>query len=176
MVIKQSKKIIWELQARWMALNNIPHHYTQSPEFSAMFQMYDNTFVHIARETFMEDLQKVFQKMIDGIKKLVDTIRTDLCVGNWLSICHNMWNIITMDEALGSSIKLTMMNMEIYTIAVILEKKNVSHGAEDVGKMLQTLYEDRFGVDLASEAGSVASDTCKAASNVADVLEGEKHD
>ena len=42
--------------------------------------------------------------------------------------------------------------------------------------MLQTLYQDRFGIDLKSEAGCVVSDTYKAASDVADILEGDGHD
>ena len=117
-----------ELQARWLALNNISHHYTQSPEFSAMFRVCDKTFVPITRETFMEELQNIFQRMIDGIKKQVDTNRIELHVGNWLAIYHDMWNTITVDGALGSSIKLTTKKMETYTIAAILEKNNESHG------------------------------------------------
>ena len=176
MVIKRSKKIMRELQARWLALNNIPHHYTQSPEFSAMFRVYDKTFVPIARETFMEELQNIFQRMIDGIKKLVDTNRIELRVGNWLAICHDMWNTITMDGALGSSIKLTTKRMETYTIAAILEKNNESHAAADVGEMMQMRYEERFGIDCVVDGGNIKSDTCKAASNVADVLEGKEND
>ena len=123
----------------------------------------------------MEELQNIFQRTIDGIKKLVDTNRIELRVGNWLAICHDTWNTITMDGALGSSIKLTTKKMETYTIAAILEKNNESHTAADVGEMMRRRYEERFGIiDCVVDGGDITSDTCKAVSNVADVLEGEK--
>ena len=48
-----------------------------------------------------------------------------------------MWNTITMDGALVSSIRLTTKEMETYTIAAILENNNVGHTADDVGAQLQ---------------------------------------
>ena len=79
-----------------------------------------------------------------------------------------------MDGALGSSIKLTTKKMEIYTIAAILEKNNESHAAADVGEMMQRRCEERFGIGCVVDGGDITSDTCKAAFNVARVLEGEK--
>ena len=134
------------------------------------------SFVPIARETFVKELQKLFRRMILGIVKLVETNRAELSGLQWLSICHDMWNTIVMDGALGSSMKLTTKNMETYTIATILEKNNFSHSADDVGAQLQRIYKERFNVDLKVEATSVASYTCKAASNIADVLEADQQD
>ena len=38
------------------------------------------------------------------------------------------------------------------------------------------MEDERFGIDCVVDGGDITSDTCKAASNVADVLEGEKND
>jgi len=100
----------------------------------------------------------------------------ELRVGTWLAICHDMWNTITIDGALGSSIKLTTKKIETYTITAILENNNESHAAADVGDMMQMRYEERFGIACVVDGGSITSDACKAASNVADVLEGENND
>mmetsp|Transcript_32277 Transcript_32277/g.67858 ORF Transcript_32277/g.67858 Transcript_32277/m.67858 type:complete len:853 (-) Transcript_32277:67-2625(-) len=174
--IKQQKKAIIRLQARWLGLNGIPHHYTQVPEFAEMFRLFDKNFVPIARETFMKELEKLFKRMIQGIIKLVETNREELSGLRWLSICHDMWNTLTMDGALGSSLKLTTKDMETYTIAAILEKNNVSHSAPDIGAQLQKTYMERFGIDLKKETNSCAADTCKAAANVAGVLEADGED
>ena len=115
----------------------------------------------------------MFKHMILRIVKLVDTNCMELSGLWWLSICHEVWNTITMDGIFGSSIRLTTKEMETYTTAAILEKKNVSHTAYDVGAQLQRTYMERFGVNLMTEGTSVASNTCKAASNVAGVLDAD---
>ena len=66
--------------------------------------------------------------------------------------------------------------MKTYTIAAILVKNNVSHATDNVAGQLQKTYDLRYGINLKTEAASVASDTCKAAANVADVLDADQHD
>ena len=46
----------------------------------------------------------------------------------------------------------------------------------DVAEQLQTIYKERFGIDLTKESACIASDTCPTAANVADVLEADQHD
>lgn len=173
-IYKQSASNMRTLQAKWLALNSVPHEITQSPEFLAMFRSYDQKFVPIARETFMEELDKMFLNMCNGIKKLVGANRLELGNGKWLTICHDMWNTINMDGALGSSLKLTTKEMQTYTIAAVLEKNNISHGAVDVAEVLQTIYNDRYDIDLKNEVASCASDTCKSAANVSGNLDAEQ--
>ena len=58
--------------------------------------------------------------------------------------------------------------MHTYTIAVVLENNNVSHGgAEDVVDILQRLYWATYNINLMNLSTYVASDTCKATVNVA---------
>ena len=56
--------------------------------------------------------------------------------------------------------------METYTIAAVLEKNNVSHGAKEVAAQLQKIYNERYGIDLHIDAGFVGSDTTGSAANV----------
>ena len=43
---KQSASNMRTLQEKWLALNNIAHKDTQSPEYSAMFRLYNQNFPH----------------------------------------------------------------------------------------------------------------------------------
>ena len=65
--------------------------------------------------------------------------------------------------------------MKTYTIAAILVKNNVSHATDNVAGQLQKTYDLRYGINLKTEAASVASDTCKATANVADFLDADQH-
>ena len=114
--------------------------------------------------------------MILGIIELVETYHAELSGLQWLSICHDMWNTITMGCTIDSSTTITTKEIETYTIAAILEKNNVSHYTDDIGAQLQKTYMERFGINQKTEATNVVSDTCKAASNVAEVLEADGQD
>ena len=57
-----------------------------------------------------------------------------------------------------------------------MRKNNVSHGAEDVAVILQSIYMERYKIDLKKEVGCVASDTCPSAANVAGNLNGNQSD
>ena len=120
----------------------------KSGVFLEMMQSYDQKFVPIARETFIKQLDVMFNKMVAGIMKLVKKCRLELCrMGDWLTIVHDMWNTLNMDGALGSSLKLATKEMKTYTIAAVLEKNNISHGAQDVATILQSIYMDRYSID-----------------------------
>ena len=173
---KEQHKQLRDLQAKWLAYNNIPHLFTQVPEFAQMFQVYDKTFKPIARQTFIDQLDKIFSNMVDGIIKLVTPNQKDFQGMKWLSICHDMWNSVLMDGILGSSLRVTTRAMKRYTIAAILEKNNESHRSKAVADQLQKSYLDRYNINLEKEGGYINSDTCKAAANVADEVGAEQQD
>ena len=120
-----------------------------------MFYVYDMSFFPIARDLFLDELDIIFAGMIEGIKKLVDTNREELGGLKWLTMCHDMWNTITMDGALGSSLMLTTKDMKTYTIDDILEKNDVSHAMADVAEKNYKTYDLRYGINLKTEAASV---------------------
>ena len=82
----------------------------------------------------MNELDIIFAGMIEGIKKLVDTNHEELGELKWLTICHSMRNTITMYGTLGSSLRLATKYMKTYTIAAIIEKKNVNHATDNVAE------------------------------------------
>ena len=173
----QQRDKICQCQINWLVLNGYAHNITQPPEFAAMFHVYDPTFKPIARLTYVEGITAMFTKMIKGIKNLSDECRRDMGdLGNWLSIIHDIWTSLTTDGILGSSLKLTTRNMDTYTIAAVLEKNNVSHGAKDVAAQLQTAYQNRYNIDLIKEAGNVGGDTTPCAHNVGENLDAYQRD
>ena len=56
-----------------------------------------------------------------------------------------------MDDALGSSLNITTCDLNNYTIAAIIKKSYVSHGATSVGAMLQKVYVGGYGMDITKE-------------------------
>ena len=144
-----------------MKLNSTAHEVTQSPEYLAMFQLYDQKFAPIAREIFIAELDKTSKNMVNRIMKLVEANHMELGgIGIWLTIYHDIWITINIDGALVSSLKLTTKEMHIYTIAAVLEKKNDSHGAKDVTGILQILYQARYNINLMNESTYIVCDTC----------------
>ena len=75
---KQRAELVRQKQAEWLGLNNIGQNITQSPEFAAMFRVYDKKFAPIERRTYLKRLDGMFDSMINGIIKLVDTNRAEL--------------------------------------------------------------------------------------------------
>ena len=166
-VASQQRAELRKRQVRYLALNGYAHHMTQVPEFAEMFHVYDPNFRPIARETYINGLCALFRKMIDGITQLSEECRRDMGdMGNWLSIIQDIWTSINNDSIVGSSMKLMSKDMVAYTIAAVLDKNNVSHGAKEVAAQLQNIYLDRFKIDLETEAGFAASDTTGSAANV----------
>ena len=51
-IMKTRKELIREKQIRWLALNGLQHHITQSPEFAEMFYVYDPNFKPVERSTY----------------------------------------------------------------------------------------------------------------------------
>ena len=49
--------------------------------------------------------------------------------------------------------------METITIATVLTTNNQSLAVETVAEQLQTIYQERYQIDLKREAGTMASDT-----------------
>ena len=174
---KTQRELIREKQIRWLSLNGLPHHITQSPEFAEMFHVYDPTFKPVARATYLKGLLKIFLSMVSGITKLTDSCRCDMGeLGNWLSVVHDIWTSITKNGILGSSIKITTSDMETYTIATVLKKNNVTHSAGPVADQLQQTYQDRYNIDLRKEAAHVTSDTTASAHNVGACLDAYQND
>ena len=50
---KQSASNMCTLQVEWLTLNSIAHKVTQSPEYLAIFWLFDQNFVSIASEIFL---------------------------------------------------------------------------------------------------------------------------
>ena len=50
---KQSASNMCTLQVEWLTLNSIAHKVTQSPEYLAIFWLFDHNFVSIASEIFL---------------------------------------------------------------------------------------------------------------------------
>ena len=55
-----------------------------------MLDVYDKSFIPIARDLFLKKLDTIFAGMIEGIKKLADTNREEIGGIKWLTICHDM--------------------------------------------------------------------------------------
>ena len=53
--------------------------------------------------------------------------------------------------------------METITIATVLTTNNESRTAEIVAEQLQTIYQERYQIDLKRETGTMASDTTPSA-------------
>ena len=174
---KTQKERIREKQIRWLSLNGLPHHITQSPEFAEMFHVYDRSFKPVARDTYLKGLSNIFLSMVSGITKLTDSCRCDMGeLGNWLAVVHDIWTSITKNGIIGSSIKITTSDMDTHIIATVLRKNNVSHSAASVADQLQQTYQDRYNIDLRKEAGHVTSDTTGSAHNVGASLEAYQND
>jgi len=94
----------------------------------------------------------------------------------WLSMGHDIWNTCVMDGALGSCVKIMTNNMELYTVATVLKKHNLSHTAAEVAGVLEEVYKARYGISLKGSISHIGSDTTPSAKNVAKVLESEQDD
>ena len=174
---KARRENIQQLQIDFLALNGYPHHLTQAPEFAKMFQLYDPEFRPIARETYVAGISAKFDKMIEGIKRLIVKVRGEMVgVDKWLSILHDMWTSANNNGIMGSSFKLTDKEMYSHTIAAILKKHNITHSAAQVGETLAQVYEERYGVSAKKEVKKVGSDTTPSAANVSESLDGEQED
>ena len=136
-------------------------------------QHFDLNYTPIARTTYLAKCGTMFNSIITGIKKLLDANGRNLAGLKWLNVGHDIWNSMIMDGALGSSVKVMTRDMEVYTIASVLQKHNVSHSADEVGKVLENIYQTRYGISLKKEAGHVASDTTPSAQNVSSTLDAE---
>lgn len=174
---KQRVAKLRECQAKWLLLNGIPFHVTQNPEYKAMFQLYDPNFKAISRDTFNKQMNRMFNNMVKSISKLFKK-STDDYQGEMasISIAHDMWTTMNNDAALGSSAKLTTKEMNSYTIAMILDKNNVSHKASHVADRLTEIYRKRYDIDISTDVANVVSDTTKSAANVAAKLGKDQED
>ena len=112
--------------------------------------------------------------MITGIKNLLDDNRRNLAGLKWLSNKHDIWHSMMMYTDLGSSVKVITREMEVYTIATVLQKHNVSYSADKVGKFLESVCMTRYGISLKNEAGYVASDRTQLAQNSLSTLDTEQ--
>lgn len=164
------------LQTEWLLLNHVPHNKIMNPEFLELMKFHDPTFLPVSNKTFRDLAEARFQKMIQKIKELLKQNREDLSPMKWLSLCQDIWNSINNDGVLGSSLRLVNRDMELYTIATFLQKNNESHKAEDITKMLEEGYKERYGIDLKQEMAYGSSDTCAAAKKVSSELLAEQDD
>ena len=105
--------------------------------------------------------------MVSGIAKILKDNSNDFDGKKWLTIGHDIWNTVVMDGALGSCIRIMTKDMEVYNIAAVLRKHNVSHCADEVGDVLEEVYQTRYGISLKKECSHVGSDTTPSARNVA---------
>ena len=118
---KNRSTYIRKKQNCWLTLNDLPHHIAQSPEFADIFCMYDTNFQPVGPKTYLLGLTAMFDPRTTGITKIASECRRNMAgMGNWLSMCHDMWTSMTTNGMLGSSIKLTTSTMETYTIAAVL--------------------------------------------------------
>ena len=159
-----------DLTATWLINNHLGHHTTQSLEFKALMTHLDPEFKSIGRDTFLKILNEQFTRMVGCIKKLLSDGANYFEGVQWLSVGHDIWNTVIMDGALGSCVRLMTADMEVYNIASVLKKHNISHGANDVGEVLEEVYQTRYGISLLKESGYVASDTTACARNVSATL------
>ncbi len=130
-----------QLITKWLVFNHLPHSVTQRDEFKAMIQFFDPNYVPLARRTFLKEVKKMFDQMVDNIIKLLDD---EGITGLWaVSITHDIWNTIIMDGALGSSLRIVTRDMEMYTIAAVLKRHNANHKAANVAAILEEVYQTR---------------------------------
>ena len=143
-----------------------------------MFYVYDPHFKPVERNTYKAGLLvKMFLSMTQGITKLSNECRVEMHgLANWLAVVQDIWTSVTKNGILGSSIRLTTKAMETFTIATVLTKNNVSHAVATVAGQLQTVYQERYNIDLKSEAGSMASDTTPSAQNVGACVDAHQRD
>ena len=64
---KQRKEEMRRRQTRWLVYNHVPHHTTQSEEFIDMMTLNNPDFQPIARETFHQCVDDMFEKMVASI-------------------------------------------------------------------------------------------------------------
>ena len=131
------------LTATWLINNHLGHNTTQSDEFRDLMTHLDPGFKPIDRSTFNKILQQQFKRMISGIVKILCDNANDFDGVKWLTIGHDIWNTVVMDGALGSCIRIMTKDMEVYNIAAVLRKHNVSHCADEVGDVLEEVYQTR---------------------------------
>ena len=79
-----------------------------------------------------------------------------------------------MNTALESLVKVMTREMQVYNIAAILSKHNSSHKAKEIAKVLRIVYRTRYNISLKKEAAYLASDTCRATTNVLENLDAEQ--
>lgn len=175
-VYKLKSEEIRHRQARWLALNNLPHHITKSPEFKEMFLLYDEKFKPIAKQSFDRELEHMFEKMIVNIKALVKECQVDFGGMRWLCFCQDLWSTMLMDGALGSSFKITTRDMQSYTIAALLVKNNLSHGSVHVADLMAEEFQKRYEIDLKTKGFDGGSDTANLAHAVSSIIRAEQDD
>ena len=111
----------------------------------------------LTRPTFNKIMENMVDTMTKGIRKLL----TDNGVSGLIaiSIPHGIWSTLVMDRVLGSSLENVTSDMEIYTIAAVLKKRNLSHDAPAVAAAIREIYKRRSSLDIMEEVRYVASDT-----------------
>ena len=97
-------------------------------------------------------------------------------INNCLAVVQDIWTSVTKNGILDSSIRLTTKAMETITIATVLTTNNKSQAAETVAEQLQTIYQERYQIDLKREAGTMASDTTPSAHNVGVCMDAYQQD
>ena len=121
-------------------------------------------------------LASCFLSMTKGITKLANECREEMHgLNNWLAVVQDIWTV-TKNGILGGSIRLTTKAMETITIAAVLATNNKSHAAETAAEQLQTIYQERYQIDLRREAGTMASDTTPSAHNAGTCVDAVQQD
>ena len=165
-----------ELQAKLLLLNNLPHQILHTPEFKELMQLYNPKWNPIARETFVKLAKKMFNRMTKEIKELFHDCKANMHGEAFLSILHDMWTSLNKDGVLGSCVKFVDSDFNVYHVATLFELQNSNHGAEKMAEVLKQKYKDVYNIVVKDDVVYITSDTCPAARNVAQELEGLQDD
>jgi hypothetical protein len=156
---------------KWIVYENKPFNTVQSPLFKAMFNGLVTNFTTMSRETFINLLDREFEKFVTLVKHLYEEAKADAYGMKFLSVGHDMWTTTTNDNVIGSNIRFITKDFELVQIACVLKKNNVSHKAQYNANYLDQIYSKRFGINLHDDSKFITSDTTSAARAVSQYID-----
>jgi hypothetical protein len=107
---------------KWIVYKNKPFNTVQSPLFIAMFNNIVTNFTTMSRETFINLLDREFDKFVTVVKNLYEEAKADAYGMKSLSVGHNMWATTRNDKVIGSNIRFVTKDFELVQIACALKK------------------------------------------------------
>jgi hypothetical protein len=108
---------------KWIVYENKPFNTVQIRLFKAMFTGLVTNFTTMSRETFINLLDREFEKFVTLVKNLYEVAKADAYGMKFLSVGHDMWTTTTNNNVIGSNIRFITKDFVLIQIACALKKQ-----------------------------------------------------